>query len=224
MEINNPLYKNQGMHVITALFTVEEGKFKVLLVKRNNQPYKDMWMLVGGACYNNETIEEAMAREMYEKTGLKNINTTFFKVYSNPNRSPLMRMFAVVFVGVIDCKKVNLLRKTTKTKDADWFLLDRIPPLGYDHNKILLDAIEFLKEKIFDSQITISLFSKTFTLPEIYKAYQSILNKDIDRRNFRKTLLQNHIIEPTGQTENAIGKKPAKLYRFCGSKKTLKPF
>ena len=215
MEKDNPLYKNQGIHVITALFTVEDGNFKVLLLKRDNQPFKNMWTLVGGACYNNETVEEAMQREMYEKTGLKNIKTTFFKVYSDPNRSPIMRMLAVVYIGVIDCKKVKILKKTTKTKDADWFLIDRVPPLAYDHNKILTDAIEFLKEKMFDSQILKNLFPQTFILPEISNAYQSILDKEIDRRNFRKRLISSGIIEPTGEYEATTGKKPAKLYRFC---------
>lgn len=218
MEKDNPLYKNQGIHVITALFTVEDGKFKVLLIKRNNEPFKNMWILIGGACYNNETVEDAMKREMFEKTGLKNIQTTFFKVYSEPNRSPLMRMIAIVYIGVIDCKKVKILKKTTKTKDADWFLIDRVPPLGYDHSKILNDTIEYLKEKIFDSQILRNLFPSTFTLPEISNAYQSILEKDIDRRNFRKKLLASGIIEPTGEYESTNGKKPAKLYRFCQTK------
>ena len=118
MEKDNPLYAGQGIHVITALFTVEDGKFKVLLIKRNNEPFKNMWILIGGACYNNETVEEAMKREMYEKTGLKNIQTTFFRIYSEPNRSPIMRMLAVVYIGVIDCKKVKVLKKTTKTKDC----------------------------------------------------------------------------------------------------------
>ena len=218
MEKDNPLYAGQGIHVITALFTVEDGKFKVLLIKRNNEPFKNMWILIGGACYNNETVEEAMKREMYEKTGLKNIQTTFFSIYSEPNRSPIMRMLAVVYIGVIDCKKVKVLKKTTKTKDADWFMIDRVPPLGYDHSKILVDAIEFLKEKIFDSQILKNLFPPTFTMPEIITAYQSILEKDIDRRNFRKKLLASGIIESTGENESSPGKKPAKLYRFCDKK------
>lgn len=215
MQKENPLYKNQGIHVITALFTVEDGKFKVLLIKRGNEPFKNKWILVGGACYNNETVEEAMKREMYEKTGLKDVKTSFFRIYSEPNRSPVMRMLAVVYIGVIDCKKVKILKKTTKTKDADWFLIDRVPPLGYDHSEILVDAIEFLKEKIFDSQILKALFPDTFTLPDICNAYKSILDKDIDRRNFRKKLLSNKIIEPTGTFETVEGKKPAKLYRFC---------
>lgn len=221
MNKENPLYKNQGIHVITALFTVEEGKFKVLLIKRKNEPFKDKWILVGGACYNNEDTESAMKREMLEKTGLKNINLEFFKVFSKPNRSPLMRMIAIAYIGVIDCKKVKLLKETTKTKDADWFLIDRIPELGYDHSEILKQAIEFLKVKIFNSQILKNLFPKKFTLPQLYGAYKSILNRDIDRRNFRKKLISDGIIQDTGEILNQEGKKSAKLYSFGKSLKDI---
>lgn len=214
MDINNKLYKNQGIHVITALFTVEDGKFKVLLIKRKNEPYKNKWILVGGACYNNEDVEHAMKREMYEKTGLKNINFSFFKVYSNPTRSPLMRMIAITYLGVIDCKKVKILKETAKTSDADWFQIDRIPELGYDHKEILLDAINNLKQKMFESQILKGLFSETFTIPQLYNAYSSILDKKIDRRNFRKKLLNDGIIRDTGQVQINEGKKSAKLYAF----------
>ena len=214
MDINNPLYKNQGIHAVLSLFTVEDGKFKVFLIKRKNQPYKDMWMLVGGACYNNETIDDALKREMFEKAGLKNINFKMFNVYSNPKRSPLCRMIAIAYVGVIDSNRVKYLKKTNKTQDADWFLIDRVPLLAYDHQEILKDAIEFLKEKIFDTTILKDLFPPNFTLPQLHKAYESILNKQIDRRNFRKGLLQKNIIVDTGKFEEISGKKPSKLYRF----------
>lgn len=214
MNKNNPLYQNQGIHVITALFTVENGKFKVLLIKRKNQPFQDKWILIGGACYNNETTDEGMKREMLEKTGIQNINFDFFKVFSRPDRSPLMRMIAIAYIGVIDCKKVKFLKETTKTKDADWFEIDRVPELGYDHKEILEDAINYLKAKIFDSNILKNLFPKTFTLPQLYSACVSILNKPLDRRNFRKKMLCENIIKDTGLLDEKSGKKPAKLYSF----------
>ena len=218
MDKNNPLYKNQGIHVLTALFTVENGKFKVLLIKRKNQPYKNKWILVGGACYNNEDVDQAMQREMLEKTGLKNINYEFFKVFSKPDRSPIMRMIAIAYVGVIDCNKVKVLKETTKTNDADWFQIDRVPELGYDHTEILEEAIEYLKKRIFNSHILKNLFPKYFTLPEVYNAYVSILDKKIDRRNFRKKLLADGIIIDTGKLLSQNGKKSAKLYSFADNK------
>ena len=74
MELKNPLYKNIGIHVICSLFTVDNGDVKVLLIKRKNEPFKNKWALVGGALYNNETIEDGLRREIFEKTGLENIN------------------------------------------------------------------------------------------------------------------------------------------------------
>ena len=81
MEINNPLYKKQGIHVISSIFTVENGITKVLLIKRKNNPYKDMWALVGGALYNNEEVKIGLEREILEKTGIKNIELYFSNVF-----------------------------------------------------------------------------------------------------------------------------------------------
>ncbi len=214
MDILNPLYKNQGIHVVLALFTVENGKFKVFLIQRNNEPYKGKWILTGGACYNNEDVDTAMQREMFEKTGMKNIHYEMFNVYSKPDRSPVCRMIAIAHIGVVDCKRVEFFRKSLKTSDADWFEISHIPELGYDHTEILGDAIEHLKARLFDSAILKDLFPKYFTLPDIHGAYESILNKRIDRRNFRKRMILQKIIEDTGMVQEVPGKKPAKLYKF----------
>lgn len=214
MDLNNPLYKNQGIHVVLALFTVENGRFKVFLIKRKNQPFKDKWIMIGGACYNNEDTDSAMKREMFEKAGIKNINFQRFDVFSDPKRSPLCRMIAICYIGVIDSNRVKYLKETQKTQDADWFQIDRVPALGYDHDKILEGAITYLRENIFSKDILKNLFPKMFTLPDVHSAYESILNKKIDRRNFRKKLLQQEIIIDTGLLQEMTGKKPAKLYSF----------
>lgn len=214
MDVSNPLYKNQGIHVVLSLFTVEDGKFKVFLIKRKNEPFKDKWILIGGACYNNEDVDTAMKREMIEKTGIKNVKYRMFDVFSRPDRSPVCRMIAISYIGVIDYKRVKYLKETSHTKDADWFIIDRVPSLGFDHEEILEKSIQYLRSQIFDSDILKDLFPKQFTLPEMHKAYESILNKKIDRRNFRKRLLQKNIIEDTGLFEEGQGKKPSKLYQF----------
>ena len=85
MQINNPLYKNQGIHVICSIFTVEMGITKVLLIKRKNEPYKNMWALVGGALYNNEDLLDGMKREIFEKTGIKNIDIYLSGVFGKKN-------------------------------------------------------------------------------------------------------------------------------------------
>ena len=132
MELKNPLYKDIGIHVICSLFTVDKGIVKVLLIKRKKEPFNNMWALVGGALYNNETLEDGIRREIFEKTGLKNINLYFSNIDDVVDRSPLKRMIAINYIGVID-KDNAILKHTEKTSDADWFSLDIIPDLAYNH-------------------------------------------------------------------------------------------
>lgn len=213
MELKNPLYKNIGIHVMCSLFTVDRGKLKVLLIKRKNEPYKNMWALVGGALYNNETIEDGLRRELYEKTGLTNINLYFSDIDDQVDRSPLRRMIAINYVGVIG-KENSILRDTEKTSNADWFDIDNIPDLAYDHNITLNKAKYNLKKLIVSSDVLNGMFPNGFTLPELQKVYETILEKTFDRRNFRKKLLGIGLIKDANATEIFEGKKPAKKYIF----------
>jgi len=214
MEVNNPLYKNQGIHVISAIFTVEKGITKVLLIKRKNKPYNDMWSLVGGALYNNEEILQGLKREIYEKSGITDIDLYFSGIFSKVNRSPVMRMIAISYIGVIDSERVRILKDTMKTSDADWVSISNIPKLAYDHNEILIKALETLQEKIDNTDILKALFPYGFTIPEIHKTYEAILGKNIDRRNFRKKLLSTGLIRQTNATTKFEGNKPANIYKF----------
>lgn len=215
MQVNNPLYKNIGIHVIASLFTVEDGVTKVLLIKRKNEPFKDLWAIVGGALYNNETVEEGMLREIKEKTGLTNVKLYPSKIFSELDRSPLMRMIAITFVGVVDSNHVKINKETLKTSNADWVSIDKIPsPLAYDHNEIIKSNLETLREIIFETDILKVLFPEGFTLPELQSTCEAILNKEFDRRNFRKWLILNDMIEDTNKEVTFKGRKPAKVYKF----------
>jgi len=219
MQINNPLYKKIGIHLIASLFTVEKGIVKVLLIRRTNEPYKGKWALVGGALYNNEELEVGMKREIFEKTGMVGIKVFRYNVFGKIKRSPIQRMVALGYLGVIDSKKVNVLKETLKTSDSDWFPLDKIPPLAYDHNEILKASIEELKTRIVESDILKILYPDGFTMPEIQKVYETILNKQIDRRNFQKRFFNLGLIEDTNKFKKFEGTKPAKLYKFKKNKK-----
>ena len=214
MELKNPLYKNIGIHVVSNIFTVDKGITKVLLIKRTNNPYKGYWALPGGAMYNNELVIDAAKRELKEKTGIKDIDLSMHKILDDIDRSPLKRMIAISFIGVMDIEKAELLNQTNKTSDIGWFDITMIPELAYDHNETLNYAIEELKEKIVTTDILKSLFPKEFTLPELHNVYTSILNIEIDRRNFRKKMINLNLISDTNKTVVYKGKKPAKLYRF----------
>ena len=214
MELNNKLYKNIGIHVITTLFTVDKGIVKVLLVKRTNEPFNGYWALPGGAMYNNETLEDGARRELKEKTGLENIKLELGNIFDDVNRSKLQRMIGVSFLGVINTKGIELQKETMKTSNADFFAIDKVPRLAYDHNLVIDKSLAILKEKILKSSILKDLLPEEFTLPELQKVYETLLNKELDRRNFRKKLLNDGIIWAVNKDAVFNGKKPAKLYCF----------
>lgn len=214
MEINNPKYKNQGIHVISAIFTVDKGITKVLLIKRKNEPFKGSWALVGGGLYNDETAQEGMQREIKEKTGITNIHLEMFDIFSKVDRSPLMRMLAIGYLGIVDSSAIKFISETSKTSNCDWVPIDLVGPLAYDNNEILNAAIEVLKRRIQATDILRNLYPEGFTIPEIQKTYEAILGKNYDRRNFRKKLLSLGIIYDTGVEKKFQGNRPAKIYQF----------
>ncbi len=214
MDKKNPKYQNQGIHVVSALFTVEKGITKVLIIKRKYDPYQGMWALVSGALYNDEEVLDGLKRELKEKTGIENIHLELFDVFSRVDRSPAMRMVGIAYLGIVDKEKFHLLKETLKTTDADWIPIDKIPKLAFDHNEILEKAIEVLKIRIRKTDLLRHLYPVGFTMPEIQKVYESILNRTFDRRNFRKKLLSTGMIEETPRAEKFEGNKPAKVYIF----------
>ena len=219
MEVNNPKYNNQGIHVINTIFTIDKGVTKVLLIKRKNNPYKDYWALVGGALYNDELLIDGMKREIKEKIGIDNIYVEQFGLFDKIDRSPLKRMIAVGYIGIVDKDKLEILKDTLKTSDSDWYPIDMIPTLAYDHNIILNEAIDVLKKRLNETDLLSNLYPNGFTMPEIQKIYESILDVKFDRRNFRKKLLSLDIIEETNKVEKFDGNKPAKIYKFKDNKK-----
>lgn len=216
MEVNNPLYKNQGIHVISAIFTVDHGVVKILLIKRRNEPFKNKWALVGGALYNNEDLLDGLKREIKEKTGIDNIDVSLVDVHGKVHRSPVMRMVAISYLGVIDINSVNYLKETAKSAAAEWIPINLIKDLelAYDHQEIISSAFEALKVRILNSNILVNLFPNGFTLPELQKVYEAILEKKLDRRNFRRRILSLNLIEDTLEYRKFEGNKPAKLYKF----------
>ena len=214
MRIDNKLYKNQGIHVISTIFTVTNGVTKILLIRRKNAPYEKIWSLVGGALYNNETLEDGLKREIFEKSGLKGVQLFQFGTFDEIDKTPNMRMIAVCYLGVVDATKIILTKENRTTSDVEWIPIDQVPELAFNHNAIFKAGLEELRKQIIQSSILKTLFANEFTMPELQKVYEGILDKQFDRRNFRKKILSLGIIEDTNKTISQNGGKPAKLYRF----------
>lgn len=205
---------NQLLESLIGVFTADKGKIKILLIRKKVDPYKGYWILPGNMVANTETLENNITDVVYDKLGLPNLYIEQGYTFSNLDRDPEDRIIATTFFGLID--SITLMIKQQEREDIEkkWFPIDQIPKLGYDHDVIILRLLNTLKRRIVNSNILKLLFPSDFTLPELQKVYEQILGIKIDRRNFRKKLLNLGFIEDTGEVNEGYTGRPAKLYRF----------
>lgn len=199
---------------LVSIFTVDKGEIKVLLLRKKSDPYKGYWILPGGIVSNKETIEENVIDSIDVKLGLKDVYLEQCYICSDVARDPDDRIIAISYIGLIDNVSTLLKRDDRSEIETCWFKINDIPKMAYDHLHILSKNIEFLRKKIVNSNVLKSLFPSDFTLPELQHAYEQILDKKLDRRNFRKKFISLGLIEDTGDTNVGGNGRPAKLYRF----------
>jgi 8-oxo-dGTP diphosphatase len=211
-------YKNQGIHVDIALFTVQDGVVKTLLVKRTNEQFIGEWIIPGGCVTNDESIDAAARRELLEKTGIKKIYMEQFHAFGEPGRDPRKRMVSIAYLALIDADKVSVLTKTKKTEDAIWADITRLPKLGFDHRDILKAAVAQLRRKLLNSNLAAQVMPKEFTLPELQKVYEILMDTKLDRRNFRRKFLSLNLIQQTGEKIVGGAHRPANVYAFSSEK------
>lgn len=195
------------------IFGFEDSKLKVLLVVRDIEPQKGMWALPGGWIAENEDMDVAAQRILEEATGVNNIYMEQVQAFGKVGRYPLERIITIGYTALIRPDKYSL-KPGPETSDVRWFDIEEIPPLTFDHNHITEKALEHLRRRIKEVPIGFELLPRKFTMPEITSLYEVILGKDLDRRNFRKKLLNMKIIERLDETRKKGGHRAARLYRF----------
>lgn len=204
-------YKNMVESVI-GIFTEVDSRIKILLVRKKDEPYKNYWVLPSAILNNSETIEDSLNDIVINQIGLSDISFEHDNVFGSLDRDPDKRVIALSYISFIDSVSVEL-RKVDTDYEIDWFDIDSLPRLGYDHETIILSAINRLKKRIYDIDVLTKLFPSDFTLPEIQRIYEQVLETKFDRRNFRKKFIGLNLIEDTGDVTDGVG-RPAKLYRF----------
>lgn len=205
-------YMNE-IEVLINLFTIEKGVLKVLLVRRDMEPYRGYWMLPTGLLLSNETIEECSREVLYEWLGLKDIHLENCGIYSELKRIPVERVIGSSLTGIIDIDSFNIKRKKNIESFA-WFSVDEIPKVVYDHDQIIMDASKYIRKRLRQIDFLKHLFPSDFTLPELQMTYEQIIGKSLDRRNFRKKIISLDILEDTKYKNEETNGRPAKLYRF----------
>ena len=168
-----------------AVFTILNDNLKLLLIKRKNEPFKGGYALPGGFVEIDENLRQAALRELEEETGVKGVYLKKLHAIGRLNRDPRGRVVSLPFMALIDGENVKL-HSTSDAELARWFKINSLPELAFDHKRIINDAMKELKFELQTTNIAFQLMPEKFTLSELQKAYEVILNKQLDKRNFRK--------------------------------------
>lgn len=201
-----------GVTVDAVMFGIEDGELKILLIKRKIAPYKNSWALPGGFVKKQESLEVAILRELREETGVKKVYLEQLRTYGKPNRDPRERIVTVAYFALINLHE-HSLKATSDALEARWFSLNDIPRVAFDHKEIIFDAYQRLKTKITYAAIGFELLPEKFTLSQLQDLYEIILNKKLDKRNFRKKMIDMNILEPLEEYQTNVSHRASRLYR-----------
>jgi 8-oxo-dGTP diphosphatase len=198
-----------------VIFGFEAGELKVLLIERNEDPFKDWWALPGNLVENDEGIEGAAERILYELTGLRELHMEQFHTFGDVGRHPLGRVITVAYyalIRIIGKKEVKPI--TQYAKKAFWHSINDLPKLGFDHSQIFETSIQKLRRRLSYQPIAFELLPEKFTLTQLQLLYEAILNKKLDKRNFRKKMLSYGFLKELDEKQKGVSYRAAKLYKF----------
>ena len=187
-------YRYEHMAVTTdcVIFTFDERRLKVLLIRRGGEPYKGCWAFPGGFLHTDETAREGALRELREETALVPEALEQLGVFSDVDRDPRERVITIAWYALVRPSEVI---GGDDADEAGWFPVDELPALAFDHGKIFREAMERLRRDIHFQPVGFDLLDDTFSIPDLQALYEAILGVRFDRRNFQRKLLASGILE-----------------------------
>lgn len=212
-KIKSETIKTPKVAVDVLVFTIKENYLNVLLIKISRGPYKDKWALPGRSVELSETLDEAARDVLREKGGIRGIYLEQLYSFGDIKRDVRKRIISVAYFALVDSNKFR--PKTTKYYSTiDWREINKLPIMAFDHRKIIKLGLERLRNKIEYSNIAYGLLPREFTLTGLQKVYETILGRNLDKRNFRKKIRMLNIIEPAKKKKYGQRNRPAELYHF----------
>lgn len=199
--------------VDAVVFGYEEGNISVLLIKRKYEPFKGNWAIPGGFVLQDESLEEAVQRELKEETGIEINYLEQLYTFGDPNRDPRSRVVSVAYFGLIKPSAFKVFA-STDAEEVQWFNINDIPSLSFDHEEILNLAIQRLQGKITYEPIGFELLDSKFPFSDLEKLYSTLLGRPVDRRNFRKKILNLNILDELDEKISKGSGRPANLFKF----------
>lgn len=211
-------YPRPSVTVDIILFTFYENDLKVLLIQRNHEPFADKWALPGGFVDMDEDLEAAALRELAEETNVTDVYLEQLYTFGEPDRDPRTRVITVAYFALLSVDQVakQQIRGASDANDARWWSMYALPELAFDHDRILHYALQRLRWKLEWTALGFLLLPEEFTLSELQKVYETVLNEPLDKRNFRRKILATDVLEETGNIREG-DHRPAKLYRFTAT-------
>jgi 8-oxo-dGTP diphosphatase len=212
--------QNKSVDIKVAVDAIVFGYAKqegvsVLLIQRKYAPFKGAWAIPGGFVLADESLEEAVKRELQEETGISVGYLEQLYTFGERNRDPRKRVISIAYFGLVKASMFQELKASTDAAEAQWFSIKDLPSLAFDHKHILAVALERLKSKIRYQPIGFELLDRHFPFSDLEKLYAALLDKDMNRRNFSKKILSFDFLEETGEYSKPEGKgRPSKMYSF----------
>ena len=213
---NGHLVKH-AIAVDVVLLTIQGSTLKVLLVKRQQPPYRGTWALPGGIVGQDESVDTAALRELQEETSIANIYLEQLYTFGDPIRDPRGRVITVAYYALVNWQRFQL-KARQRVSEANWFPVKRLPALAFDHQRIVDYALERLRNKINYTTVGFQLLPRQFTLTELQSSYEIIMGQRLDKRNFRRKMLQLGILKGTREFKAHGRQRPARLYTFTEPK------
>lgn len=210
-------YKLPGVAVDVVLFTIKDNDLQVGLIQRAEEPYSGKFALPGRFVRYDEPIEETARMALKLKGGIDPDAVFLEQLYTfgqNLKRDTRIRTISIVYYGLVDSHKI-----AQSGSKFLWKSVYKLSPLAFDHKDVIEYAIKRLRKKVLESDFAFQFMPEEFTLSELQKAYEVILNKELDKRNFRKKIMELHILKDLKKQKMEGAHRPAQLYSFIRTKK-----
>ncbi|MBW4521839.1 MAG: NUDIX hydrolase [Scytolyngbya sp. HA4215-MV1] len=207
-------YPRPNLTVDCVVFGLDEQHtLKVMLIRRNLPPFQEQWALPGGFVRVDESLDAAARRELQEETGIQEVFLEQLYTFGAVDRDPRERVVSVAYYALVNLSEYAI-QAATDASDAAWFPITRLPPLAFDHDRILQTAIVRLKGKVRYEPIGFELLPQKFTLSQLQKLYETILGQPLDKRNFRKKFFKTDLLIELDETQTGVAHRAARLYQF----------
>jgi 8-oxo-dGTP diphosphatase len=206
-------YPRPALTVDAVVFGLDDEDLKVLLVRRDLPPFQGKWALPGGFVRVEESLEDAVRRELQEETGVDRVFLEQLYTFGAVDRDPRERVVTVAYYALVKLSDYRI-KAATDARDAAWFAVSEARGLSFDHDRIVATALERLKGKVRYQPIGFELLPPQFTLSQLQRLYQTILEKPLDKRNFRKKILGMDLLVALEEVQKDVAHRAARLYRF----------